>query len=291
MAPNHQGSCLAWEKLLILRLGITQRGLIADRRTGRWRVFGVARKPRAVVSDRSTTEREGSPPWRRERRERSSASMPATADDAAIVEECSANTMLILSMPEDLCLNYANTLSWRGSNAPAEKLHGLADILRWTEQSEVVQPAGSQQLRRWSRDHQAQAAEIFAEAIALREVVFRIFSAIAVGASVPAREFAVLKAALADAPSRSRLARAGSRWGWFLEQDQPSVAGVLAPVLWSAGDLMLNAATRPIRRCANEECLWLFIDQSKNSTRRWCDMNSCGNRAKARRHYAKIRGL
>jgi predicted RNA-binding Zn ribbon-like protein len=199
--------------------------------------------------------------------------------------------MFIWSMPEDLCLNYANTLSWRGSHAPAETLHSLADILHWTEQSGVVQPAGAQQLRRWARDHTAQAAEIFAEAIAIREVGFRIFSAVAVGASVRAKDFVVLKAALAQAPSRSELARVGSRCGWFLEQGQPSVASVLAPVLWSAGDLMLNAATRPIRRCANQECLWLFIDQSKNGTRRWCDMNCCGNRAKARRHYAKIRAL
>jgi len=193
-------------------------------------------------------------------------------------------------MPEDLCLNYANTLSWRGSDRPVEKLHDLADILRWTERSGVVRPAATQQLRRWSRHHQAGAAGLFAQAIAIRETMFRIFSAIAVGASVPTKDFVVLSAALANAPGRHQLARAGERCGWRVEVGEPSVASVLAPVLWSAGDLLLNAGARPIRRCANQECLWLFIDQSKNSTRRWCDMNSCGNRAKARRHYAKIRG-
>jgi len=201
-----------------------------------------------------------------------------------------ANAMLILAMPEDLCLNYANTLSWRGSDSPSEKLHGLADILRWTAQSGIVRPAATQPLRRWSRAHQTQAAELFAQAIAIREAVFRIFSAIAVGASVPTNDFVALKAALANAPPRNQLARSGERCGWWVESCAPSVAGVLAPVLWSAGDLMLNAPSRSIRCCANEECLWLFIDQSKNSTRRWCDMNSCGNRAKARRHYAKIHG-
>jgi len=201
-----------------------------------------------------------------------------------------ANAMLILAMPEDLCLSYANTLSWRGSGRPAEKLHGLVDILRWSEQSGVVRPAATLPLRRWSRAHQAEAAELFAEAIAMREVVFRIFSAIAVGASVPTKDFVALKGTLANAPARNQLARVRERCGWWVASCAPSVAGILAPVLWSAGDLMLNAPSRPIRRCANEECLWLFIDQSKNSTRRWCDMNSCGNRAKARRHYAKIRG-
>ena len=201
-----------------------------------------------------------------------------------------ATAMLILAMPEDLCLNYANTLSWRGSDRPAEKLYGLVDILGWTEQSGVVRPAATLPLRRWSRAHQAEAAELFAAAIAMREVVFRIFSAIAVGVSVPTKDFVALKGTLANAPARNQLARRGQRCGWWVESCAPSVAGILAPVLWSAGDLILNAPSRPIRRCANEECLWLFIDQSKNSTRRWCDMNSCGNRAKARRHYAKIRG-
>jgi predicted RNA-binding Zn ribbon-like protein len=42
-----------------------------------------------------------------------------------------------------------------------------------------------------------------------------------------------------------------------------------------------------LRRCANPECLWLFIDASKSGNRRWCDMASCGNRAKAARHYLK----
>ena len=44
-----------------------------------------------------------------------------------------------------------------------------------------------------------------------------------------------------------------------------------------------------IRRCTNDDCLWLFLDESKNGTRRWCDMASCGNRAKARRHYLKMK--
>ena len=65
---------------------------------------------------------------------------------------------------------------------------------------------------------------------------------------------------------------------------------LLAPVIWSAGDLVVAAGNRRIRRCANEECLWMFIDESKSGTRRWCQMSACGNRAKARRHYSKIKG-
>jgi len=198
--------------------------------------------------------------------------------------------MLISAIPEDLCLSYANTLTWRGDPAPIEKLHELTDILGWIERTGVVTAAATRPIRHWSRSHAEGVATVFAEAIAIREALFRIFSAIAVGEAIRPRDFALLKAAVAKTPPRSQLNRAGEHYGWQIDELRPSVADVLAPVLWSAGDLLLNAGQRRIRCCANKECLWLFIDQSKNGTRRWCDMSSCGNRAKARRHYSRIRG-
>ena len=44
-----------------------------------------------------------------------------------------------------------------------------------------------------------------------------------------------------------------------------------------------------VRRCANPECGWLFLDDSRAGKRRWCSMLACGNRAKARRHYHRSR--
>jgi predicted RNA-binding Zn ribbon-like protein len=198
--------------------------------------------------------------------------------------------MLISAIPEDLCLSYANTLTWRGHSAPVEKLRELADILGWIERTGVVTAAATRSIRQWSRTHAENAATVFAEAIAIREALFRIFSAIAVGESIRPKDFALLKTAVAKTPPRSQLNRAGEHYAWQIDELRPSVADVLAPVLWSAGDLLLDAGQRRIRCCANKECLWLFIDQSKNGTRRWCDMSACGNRAKARRHYSRIRG-
>jgi predicted RNA-binding Zn ribbon-like protein len=64
---------------------------------------------------------------------------------------------------------------------------------------------------------------------------------------------------------------------------------LLAPVLWSAGDLLTGGRLSRVRQCANPACLWLFVDDSKAGTRRWCSMASCGNRAKANRHYARLK--
>lgn len=197
--------------------------------------------------------------------------------------------MLISAVREDLCLVYANTLSWRGSATPVEELRDFAALLGWIERSARVGAGGAREIKNWARRHRREAATVFAEAIALREVIFRIFAAFAVSEPVRDRDFLALKSALAAAPARSELARLHGGYAWRIEHPRPSVSDLLIAVLWSAADLMLDARKRRIRQCASEKCLWLFIDESKSGTRRWCDMASCGNRAKSRRHYLKTK--
>ena len=62
---------------------------------------------------------------------------------------------------------------------------------------------------------------------------------------------------------------------------------VLWPVVRSAADLLTSPERGRVRRCGGANCDWLFMDNSRNHSRRWCDMGSCGNRAKARRYYAR----
>ena len=64
---------------------------------------------------------------------------------------------------------------------------------------------------------------------------------------------------------------------------------VLWPVLWDAAALLTGDSLGKVGHCHNDICGWFFIDHSRNRSRRWCSMDSCGNRAKARRHYARNR--
>jgi predicted RNA-binding Zn ribbon-like protein len=195
--------------------------------------------------------------------------------------------MLIPATPADLCLAFANTLSWRGSAVPTESLKSLGDLLAWLDRRAIVSPAAARRIASWARRHDEAAARLFAEAIAMREAVFRIFQAAAAGAPIDRPDLAALSNALALAPARSRLARSAGGYGWRLEPPEPAAPALLAPVLWSAADLLIAGERARVRQCANAKCLWLFLDRSKTGTRRWCDMASCGNRAKARRHYLK----
>jgi predicted RNA-binding Zn ribbon-like protein len=198
------------------------------------------------------------------------------------------STLLILAPKEDLCLAFANTRFWRGRDTPTEMLGGIEDLFRWLVSTakmpaESIEAAGSR-LRR-----QSNGAALFAEAIALREAIYRIFGALASGEAASDKDVALLNRALAEAPRRDKLAHAEGGYAWQTEKLELSAPALLAPVLWSAADLLTRADRRRVRRCANDACLWLFIDESKAGTRRWCDMSSCGNRAKSRRHYLKTK--
>jgi predicted RNA-binding Zn ribbon-like protein len=206
---------------------------------------------------------------------------------SALEDERRKPSMLIPPASADLCLGYANTLSWRGSDEPAESLKSLGDLLAWLDRSVHASPSATREIASWARRHDKAAAKLFAEAVAMREVLFRVFQAAAAGAPIVMQDFAALSDAIARAPARSRLARSGGGYGWRLEPIEPAAPALLAPVLWSAADLLIAGERERVRQCANAKCLWLFLDRSKTGTRRWCDMASCGNRAKARRHYLK----
>ena len=74
-------------------------------------------------------------------------------------------------------------------------------------------------------------------------------------------------------------------WPGFAEE----LESLIWPVAKSAADLLTSERLERVRECAGGTCGWLFIDASKNHSRRWCDMRDCGNAAKAKRHYHKKR--
>ncbi|MBV8457086.1 MAG: ABATE domain-containing protein [Acetobacteraceae bacterium] len=176
-----------------------------------------------------------------------------------------------------LCLNFANTLAWRGRSQPAEALQTPDDLLAWTDQEAGADPDLVRVCREsWPPEQGLQTA------IAIRETICRLFAATAACGGMPqADHVAELNQWMAAAPGRKQLTDDGRRWRF---EASPSVLALLAPVLWSAGDLLTTMRLSRVRACANPECRWLFLDDSKAGTRRWCSMSACGNRAKAHRH-------
>ena len=197
--------------------------------------------------------------------------------------------MLIPAPGDNLCLAFANTLCWRGRPTPSEGLAGIEDLLRWLAGTAKMPAAALEAAASRLVRHPAEASALLVAAIGVREAIYRIFAACAGSEPVSEKDLAFLNSALGEAPRRETLAPFDGGFAWEIKGFTVTAAGLLAPVLWSAADLLTHADRRRVRRCANDACLWLFVDESKAGTRRWCDMSSCGNRAKSRRHYLKAK--
>jgi len=187
-----------------------------------------------------------------------------------------------------LCLDLANTVDNRPAGA-MELLESYGDLLTWAEQAAVVTREEAAALREEAASRPGDAQAALAGARALREAIFGIFAALARGASAPEAELATLNAAIGPSLARRRIERAGEGFAWRWRFDDGALDALLAPVVESAASLLASADRPRVRECASATCGWLFIDRSRNQSRRWCDMSVCGNRAKVRRHYARTR--
>lgn len=182
----------------------------------------------------------------------------------------------------ELCLDFANTLDSRPTDEPRELLTDYEELVRWSVQAGAVSSRAGTGLRRRAARHRRQAATVLRRAQALRETIFEIFAASARGDAPPADALDALNARLPEALEHLRLARDDHdvRWQW---EETDALDRMLWPVVRSAAELLTSERLDRVRVCSADDCDWLFLDQSKNRSRRWCDMTVCGNRSKVRR--------
>jgi predicted RNA-binding Zn ribbon-like protein len=187
-----------------------------------------------------------------------------------------------------LCLDFANTVAWRGEETVDDRLTGYPALAWWGERAGVVDAAATDALLRAAEREPGAAEGVFRRAVALREATHRLFAAAARGAEPAAADLELLNAELARGLAHVRLERAapGYAWGW---EEGAALDRVLWPVARSAAELLTSPELARVGTCASESCGWLYLDTSKNHSRRWCDMRDCGNRAKVRRHYRRAR--
>ena len=186
-----------------------------------------------------------------------------------------------------LCLDLANTLDNRPTPRPKELLASYADLVSWAEQAGAVSRGEAAQLRRRATRRRREALAALRRALSLRETLFAVFSAAATGRAVPDDALSQLNRPLSEALSRQRVLPSARGYGWGWVEDERALDRMLWPVLRSAADLLTSGDLERVRECASQSCAWLFLDRSRNGSRRWCDMSVCGNRAKARRHYQR----
>lgn len=198
---------------------------------------------------------------------------------------------LLTPQARPLSLEFCNTLDWHASAAPEEKLTSYADLVDWARRDGVLTPAQADRLLQTAAADPAAAQAVLQRARDLREAIYRLFTAIAHGRTPPGDDLETLNQALAETLGRRRIERDGQdfTWGWR-ESEPPPLDRMLWPIARSAADLLTSPHLDRVGQCADDRgCGWLFLDTSRNHSRRWCGMDGCGNRAKARRYYARSR--
>ncbi len=184
-------------------------------------------------------------------------------------------------------LDFVNTLDWRfRDTGPEELLHNYADVVRFIEQSGMIGAGDARRLLRGAPENKAE--KIVAAVHELREALAKILYARMEGNNPPASAVREVEVSFNEARAQQRLHWEGARLEWTLPES-PSLPLPLWLLALSAGDFITSDQMLLLRECGNDECRWLFLDTSKNHTRRWCDMKICGNRMKARRFKAQHR--
>jgi predicted RNA-binding Zn ribbon-like protein len=190
-----------------------------------------------------------------------------------------------------LCLDFVNTVDPRHAPGRREYLDDYAALVAWGGHAGAIDAGQGERLREGAAGDPAEAERVLGRAIRLREALYPLFSRAARGQPPAPDDLGVLQAELTRALPHFLLTWSAGGYAREWEQDSSALDQVLWAVAWSAAELLLHGPLDRIRECPGQgNCGWLFLDLSKNASRRWCDMRVCGNRAKARRHYARVQG-
>jgi predicted RNA-binding Zn ribbon-like protein len=186
----------------------------------------------------------------------------------------------------NLALDFANTAEGTSEGEiEREHLLGYEDLVFWGYRVGLLSGEDGERLLRKGRERPAEANAVFARALGFRGHLYGLFRAVAEGDEPPAEDVEALRRFECEAISRAALAPSGGGrfgWKWTLGNE---LAGMLWPVSHSATELLTSGPLGRVKGCAG--CNWLFVDESKNRSRRWCAMEDCGTHAKMRRYVAR----
>jgi predicted RNA-binding Zn ribbon-like protein len=182
-------------------------------------------------------------------------------------------------------LDLVNTQSGPPGGRPdIESFRDLDDVIRWARVADVLDDTGVERLRRAATRHPAAARAAFERTLELRTDAYDVFSALAAGREPPHAALARLRDAATEALAHATLVDVAG--GFELRWDEnDDLNGAWWPVAHAGLELLLHGPLDRVKSCGG--CRYLFVDETKNRSRRWCSMDDCGTREKMRTYVAK----
>lgn len=186
-----------------------------------------------------------------------------------------------------LCFDFINTVHDYTEDEPYDYLASYKDLLDWLEKNDLLTAEKREELESFAMDNRKKADDSLQHFLTARKTLYHFFSAIARN-EIPAKNIqADFNALLEETLSRLRLKVLQPSEVQFHWDHQGDLTFPLAPVIKSAYDLLTSDMLDRIKECG--ACGWLFLDRSKNQSRKWCSMETCGSNVKAKRYYHKSR--
>jgi predicted RNA-binding Zn ribbon-like protein len=187
---------------------------------------------------------------------------------------------------EHLSLDFVNSTS-NHQHTSGEYLKTYDDLVSWGVDVGLLSTDQAQHLWDTASQQPTQAAAIHQKAVVLREAIYRILIDVALKQTPKSADLDTLNVALNEATAHMRLASSegGFRWTW--DGEEAHLDYLLWRAAWATSELLMSDKLKHIGQC--EGCDWLFLDMGRGHRRRWCNMNTCGNRAKARRYYQRTK--
>jgi predicted RNA-binding Zn ribbon-like protein len=190
----------------------------------------------------------------------------------------------------DPSLDLVNTVDWTDAGLRDERLPDYPSLLSWARGAGLLSAARERSLRRLAGARPAEARRVLQDAVRLRQLVREVSVSVARG-EVDGGLLARFNHLVRQTQARRRLRGADRRsvglaWSW---EEEVSLAAPLWPVTLAAATLLSSPEAGRIRVCEGSSCGWMYVDRSRNGLRRWCAMDMCGGKEKARRHYARVK--
>jgi predicted RNA-binding Zn ribbon-like protein len=187
-----------------------------------------------------------------------------------------------------LCLDFVNTADYRATDHPVEYLVDAGVLVDWAVDAGAVDAELAAGIHAWVGEHREEAERRLAGLLARREALYRVLRArLPAGRPATARDLRAVAGWVAAAHAHAVLVPDRPRWRWAWPAEA-TLRHAWWPAAASAGDLLTGGVDH-LGVCDNPGCGWLYVDTTRNHSRRWCSMELCGNATKSRRHAARSR--
>jgi len=184
-----------------------------------------------------------------------------------------------------VCLDFINTLDWRGRDLPVEYLNNFTDVVKWAVYVNIITKDQEKRFNHQVKNNKDKAKKALGCCIELRELLHQIFQNVEQGEKNRELLLKRLNKYLKFASTGLVIETSNTDFELKASVDPNELTSVLNPIIWEAVNLLTHLDRFRIKSCGDKACGWVFLDTSKNKSRQWCDMKSCGNRAKARKFY------